>query len=199
MFALPEILLVDNKDSFTYNLKDYLEQLGNQVHVVRSSDPALLALDLDDYYGCVISPGPGRPIDAGFLIEFLSKWIHVNMKTPMLGICLGLQAIGRVFDLPLVKAKEPRHGKTSLISLRDHWMWDNLPTKVEVMRYHSLILRQHEKSPLQTIAVTESDEIMAIAHKNLPLIGLQFHPESILTENGLRMLANWLEKSRLLD
>jgi anthranilate synthase/aminodeoxychorismate synthase-like glutamine amidotransferase len=185
-----KILLLDNYDSFTYNLYDYLLQTGAECQVIRNdamSIDAFLQLDFD---GVVLSPGPKRPEDAGVLLPFLKA---LPPETPVLGICLGHQAIGCVYGATLSLASEPKHGKTSKIIHESHPIFENCPNPLEVMRYHSLLLEDLEGTPLRSIAHTAQGEIMALMHKNLPIVGLQFHPESILTECGLLMIENWVK------
>ena len=185
-----KILLLDNYDSFTYNLYDYLLQLGASCQVIRNDALSLEELQQLDFEGIVLSPGPKTPRDAGILMELIG---HFFDKKPILGICLGHQAIGEFFDAHLTRADVPTHGKTSLIRTTAHPLFHGLPTTFEVMRYHSLLLKKMEHTDLQAIAWTDRDEIMALAHKKLPLWGVQFHPESILTQHGLKLLNNWLD------
>jgi anthranilate synthase component 2 len=182
------LLLLDNYDSFTYNLKDYLEQLGAHVLVVRNDERTIAELNKLPIQGIVISPGPGKPEHSGVLMELIS---YYHTRIPMLGICLGHQAIGQFFGAKLDKAKEPVHGKTSKIIVSDHPMFHNMPTTFKVCRYHSLLLKTPLPEPLDVTAHTEDGTIMAMAHKTLPIWGVQYHPEAILTENGLQLLRNW--------
>jgi anthranilate synthase/aminodeoxychorismate synthase-like glutamine amidotransferase len=184
------VLLIDNYDSFTYNLYDYILQLGLQCKVVRNDELTLGEIEQLNFTSAVISPGPKTPKQAGITVPFIEK--HHKTK-PILGICLGHQAIGEFFGAELSKAELPMHGKTSVINHNKHFIFDNLPAQFEVMRYHSLLLKQIEKTPLQVIASTAKNEVMAIAHPTLKIAGLQFHPESILTLHGLSMLRNWFK------
>ena len=189
MKITPRILLVDNYDSFTYILYDYFLQLGADCTVIRNDELSfdqILKLDFD---ALVLSPGPKRPEDAGLMPELIA---HFHDKKPILGICLGHQGIGEFFGAKLIKANLPVHGKTSTLFHHNHDLFKGLPDHFEVMRYHSLVLKNIEATELEEIATTSSGEAMAIAHKKLPIIGVQFHPESILTEHGLQMLQNWL-------
>lgn len=181
------ILLIDNFDSFTYNLLDYLRQLNVDCKVVRN-DVSLEDLTPNSFQGVVISPGPGRPENAGNLLPILS---HYSGLLPILGICLGHQAIGIQFGAQLVKAKYPMHGKISAVKCRDSPLFRSLPGQLNVVRYHSLIL-QGLPNCLQVIAKTDANEIMAIRHRNLEIHGLQFHPEAYLTEGGFQMIRNWV-------
>lgn len=186
----PSLLLIDNFDSFTYNLWDYFLRLGASCRVVRNDQLQASGLDPQEFDGIVLSPGPSRPEDAGGLMPFIRSHYQT---LPMLGICLGHQAIGSFFEVPLEKAKVPMHGKTSSICHSEHPLFSGLPERFSVMRYHSLILRDFPEAPIEVIAWTDEGEIMAFSHKTLPLTGIQFHPESIQTEYGLEMLSNWIE------
>lgn len=182
------VLLIDNYDSFTYNLYDYILQLGQQCRVVRNDEMSLEELAGIPFNSAVISPGPKTPAEAGITMPFIE---HYHNRLPILGICLGHQAIGQFFGATLVKARQPMHGKTTLIQHTNHFLFNNLPQQLQVMRYHSLILEGLEKTGLEVTATTADGEIMALAHKNLPLAGVQFHPESILTPQGLQLMRNW--------
>ncbi|MBK8555272.1 MAG: aminodeoxychorismate/anthranilate synthase component II [Lewinellaceae bacterium] len=181
-----KILLLDNYDSFTYNLYDYLLQAGAQCQVLRN-DATLPGPDRFD--AIVLSPGPKRPEDAGQLMDIVARYHQIK---PMLGICLGHQAIGTYFGAKLVRARVPVHGKTSLIRHENHLLFQHTPPFFEVMRYHSLLLQDLEHTGLMPLASTEDGELMAFTHTKLPLYGMQFHPESVLTEYGLTLLQNWL-------
>ena len=184
------VLLLDNYDSFTYNLYDYLLQLGQECRVVRNDEMSIADLDALDFSSAVISPGPKTPAQAGVTMKFIE---HFHTSKPILGICLGHQAIGEFFGAELVKSVKPMHGKTSVIKHADHFLFDGLPERFEVMRYHSLVLKGLDKTVLRIIASTDEDEIMAIAHPELKIAGVQFHPESILTTPGLSILRNWFK------
>ncbi len=186
----PQILLLDNYDSFTYNLYDYLCQAGASCIVIRNDTHTLEAIQKMEFDAIVLSPGPKKPKDAGILMELIA---HYYRKIPILGICLGHQGIGEFLGATLVKANVPMHGKTSTISHTGHVLFKGLPKSFEVMRYHSLIIRDFIKTGLQLIATTKLGEAMAISHEKFPLIGIQFHPESILTQHGLKVIKNWLK------
>jgi anthranilate synthase/aminodeoxychorismate synthase-like glutamine amidotransferase len=184
-----KILLLDNYDSFTYNLYDYLLQTGVECQVLRNDARSLAEFERLDFQAIVFSPGPKRPADAGLMPALIERlYAHV----PMLGICLGHQAIGEFFGAKLVKAKIPMHGKTTEIQHNGHPIFAGIPERFTVMRYHSLLLESLDGTPLVCTAQTDDGEIMALAHRSLPLTGVQFHPESILTEHGLQMLSNWV-------
>lgn len=181
------VLLLDNFDSFTYNLVDYFGQLGIECKVLRNNTP-LEEIRKYSYTGVILSPGPERPSKAGNLMEVLAYYIG---KLPILGICLGHQAIGVHFGCDLVKAQKPMHGKVSLLICdTEQRLFKGLPTSFNIVRYHSLVLENITKD-IRVTARTKQGEIMAIAHTKYPIHGMQFHPEAALTEFGLEMLNNW--------
>jgi anthranilate synthase/aminodeoxychorismate synthase-like glutamine amidotransferase len=184
------VLLLDNYDSFTYNLYDYVLQLGMECRVVRNDEMSVEELTELNFSSAIISPGPKTPNEAGITMRFIERFY---LWKPILGICLGHQAIGEFFGAKLIRAVHPMHGKTSVITHTGHFLFDNLPERMEVMRYHSLILTDLEKTPLKIVATTDAMEPMAIAHSELKIAGVQFHPESILTPNGLGILKNWFK------
>jgi anthranilate synthase/aminodeoxychorismate synthase-like glutamine amidotransferase len=186
------LLLLDNFDSFTYTLADYLHQLGAEV-VVRRNDVPLAELRQLDLQGIVLSPGPGSPATAGNLLAVIEEY---HQRLPMLGVCLGQQALGEFFGGRLRRAARPMHGKVSEIELLgdDAWLTD-LPRRQPVTRYHSLALETSTLPPvLRPLAHTaDADrELMALRHATLPLYGVQFHPEALLTTHGLAWLRNWM-------
>jgi anthranilate synthase/aminodeoxychorismate synthase-like glutamine amidotransferase len=185
-----DLLLIDNYDSFTYNLYDYWLRLGVSCTVIRNDELSLEAFKQLNFKGLVLSPGPQKPKDAGLLMPLIE---HFYDKKPIFGICLGHQGIGEFFGAKLIKGKIPVHGKTAIIQHQDTSIFQNLPPNFNVMRYHSLILESLENTTLKVTATTLKNEIMAFEHKTLPIHGVQFHPESILTEFGLEMMANWLK------
>lgn len=187
------LALIDSYDSFTFILRDYLLRLDEDVKVFRNDEISPEELDKLHPAAIVLSPGPGKPSESGFLMQHIDYFFR---KIPVLGICLGHQAIGEYFGAKLSRASKPMHGKTSAITHNNHFVFKNLPAQFRVMRYHSLLLHQLENTPLKIIAQTETGEVMAIAHNEFPLIGLQFHPESILTEFGMEMVRNWWEGVR---
>lgn len=181
------LLLLDNFDSFTYNLVDYFGQLGEEVHVVRH-DVTLEEIKALPVTGIVLSPGPGEPKKAGVMMEVIG---HYHKKVPMLGICLGHQALGEFFGAKLGKGIKPMHGKISEIICEQDALFAGLPQKMPVVRYHSLVLQQWPDC-IVPLAYTAEGELMAFRHNALPLHALQFHPEAALTTYGLEMLRNWL-------
>jgi anthranilate synthase component 2 len=184
------LLLIDNFDSFTFNLFDYFRQLGQEVKVVRNDELSVEELAAIECEGVIISPGPGTPQDSKQLMDIVT---YFHDKKPILGICLGHQALGMFFGAKLEKAAYPMHGKVSRIQTIPHPMWHDLPETMNVCRYHSLLIRNPENTSLLVTATAVDDQaIMAFAHRELPIWGLQFHPEAILTEHGLDILHNWL-------
>lgn len=185
-----KVLLLDNYDSFTYNLYDYLLQTGVECVVHRNDAFSLSEFRKIDFQAVVLSPGPKRPADAGLLLPLIREYY---LDRPILGICLGHQALGEHFGAPLVKARVPMHGKTSVIRHHGHPLFEGIPEQFQVMRYHSLLLESLENTPLRSIAASAESEIMALEHPELPLLGVQFHPESVLSEYGLPLLKNWVK------
>lgn len=182
------VLVVDNVDSFTYMLVDYLHQVGAHCHVVRNN-ASMAQLTEKPVDGVLLSPGPGTPRQAGRLMDVLAYYYK---RVPILGICLGHQAIGEFFGASLVMADKPMHGKVSRIQVETNdALFRRLPAQIAVTRYHSLVL-QNLPETLVSTAVTAQQERMAIRHRTLPIWGLQFHPEATLTEFGLLILSNWI-------
>ncbi|QIX62015.1 aminodeoxychorismate/anthranilate synthase component II [Hymenobacter sp. BT18] len=186
------LLLLDNFDSFTFNLLDYLQQLGAEVYVVRNN-VGLEELEKQPFDGIVLSPGPGTPAAAGSMPAVIARY-HAHV--PMLGVCLGHQALGEYFGAELGRGVRPMHGKVSDIILTDaaEPLWTGLPPQIPVTRYHSLVLRQLPPA-LVPLAYTAdaAGELMAFRHRELPLYGVQFHPEALLTTHGLAILRNWVK------
>jgi anthranilate synthase component II len=187
---LSKILLIDNYDSFTYNLVHYFQEIGLDVDVVRNDALPLSKIHFFQYDSIVLSPGPGRPCEAGIMMEIIDSFYD---KIPFLGICLGHQALGEFFGAKLIHAQKPFHGKTSEIFFGEHPIFRGVITSTTVMRYHSLLLENLEETPLKLICSTKENEVMGFQHRDLPIVGLQFHPESILTVDGKKMLENWWE------
>jgi para-aminobenzoate synthetase component 2 len=187
----PRILVVDNYDSFVYNLVQYLTQLGVDVIVRRNDAVTPDELEDLDVVGVLISPGPGSPVDAGTSIAFVRAC--AERRVPLFGVCLGHQAIGAVFGAPVVRAPELLHGKTSEIVHDGVGVLAGLPSPFTATRYHSLAVLEGDLSEdVEVTGRTPSGIVMALRHRSLPIEGVQFHPESVLTEGGHRMLANWL-------
>ncbi|MBR9999826.1 MAG: aminodeoxychorismate/anthranilate synthase component II [Cyclobacteriaceae bacterium] len=186
------VLLIDNYDSFTYNLADYLLQMKTGLKIFRNDD-SFGKIIRGDYTGVIFSPGPGRPENAGILNQLIA---HYENKLPVLGICLGHQAIGVQSGAKLVKALKPMHGKRSLIRIKEDYIFNTLPGEFHVVRYHSLIL-QDLKGGLEPLAFSSEGEIMAIRHRTKNIRGVQFHPEAILTEYGFKILQNWISYNQI--
>ncbi len=188
------ILVIDNYDSFVYTLVGYLQQLGAETTVVRNDDVTLgEAIELASARdGVLVSPGPGTPTEAGVCIELI-KWCGENAK-PMLGVCLGHQALAEAYGGVVTHAEQLMHGKTSEVHHHGTSVFAGLPSPVTATRYHSLsAVPGSIPEVLEVTAETADGVIMGLAHKSAPLCGVQFHPESVLTEGGYTMLGNWLE------
>jgi len=187
------ILVIDNYDSFTYNLVQYLQELGADVQVVRNDAIDLATVQSLAPERIVISPGPGRPETAGITLEVIRQFV----KTPILGVCLGHQAIARAFGATISRARNLMHGKTSAIWHDGQTIFAGLPSPFTATRYHSLVVAPSSlPSCLEVSAWTEDGEIMGLRHKKYPLEGVQFHPESILSEFGKLLLTNFLHLRR---
>jgi len=185
------ILMIDNYDSFTYNLVQYLAQLGQEVKVFRNDKITLSQIKRLKPKRIVISPGPGRPEDAGISCAVIKEF---SGKIPILGVCLGHQAIGYVYQARIVQAKKLMHGKTSLIYHNHKDIFKGIPSPFVATRYHSLIVEKKSfPKCLEITAWTKENEIMGLKHRRFLVFGVQFHPESILTEVGKDILANFLK------
>ena len=184
------ILLVDNYDSFVFNLARYFERLGQETHVARNDVLSVPTIERMRPSAIVLSPGPCTPIQAGCSLDIVRQ---LHYKLPILGICLGHQTIGAAFGGRIVRAEEPVHGRTSAIHHAGNGIFAGLPDPITGCRYHSLVV-QPESLPdcLEVTARTDDGVIMGLAHRELPVVGLQFHPESILTDAGYDLLANFL-------
>lgn len=189
--AAPRILVVDNYDSFTYNLVQYLGQLGCDLTVVRNDRFGMAEIADMNPDGIVVSPGPCTPADAGLTVPLIREFAG---RIPILGVCLGHQAIGEAFGASVEPARVLMHGKTSRISHDGTGLFEGLPQPLTVTRYHSLVVRNlpPELAVTATVAEAGEDVVMALKHRDLPVYGVQFHPESILTEGGHRLLRNFL-------
>jgi len=190
------ILVIDNYDSFVFNLVQYLQQLGADCTVVRND--AISASAASQYDGILISPGPGTPEAAGVSIEMIKA--AAQLRKPLLGVCLGHQAIAVAYGATVDRAPELLHGKTSSISHDQSGVFAEIPSPFTATRYHSLAVRSETlPSELVVTARSESGVVMALAHSELPIYGVQFHPESVLTEHGHHLLANWLVECGMSD
>jgi para-aminobenzoate synthetase component 2 len=183
------VLVVDNYDSFVYTIAGYLTQLGAECDVRRNDE--VTVADAAGYDGILLSPGPGAPQDAGICPEMV---LHCAAQAqPMLGVCLGHQALGEAFGGTVTHASELMHGKTSLVAHDGTGVLDGLPSPFTATRYHSLaVIAETVPDELRITGITEGGIVMALQHRDLPLYGVQFHPESVLTQGGHRLLANWL-------
>lgn len=186
-----KLLMVDNYDSFTYNIVQYFGELGADIEVFRNDQISLEGIAERRPDRLVISPGPCSPAEAGISVAAIQ---HFAGKLPILGVCLGHQSIGAAFGGKIVRAQELMHGKTSVIQTTQQGVFRNLPEKFTVNRYHSLAIERAScPADLEVTAWTDDGEIMGVRHKSLAIEGVQFHPESILTEHGHAMLKNFLE------
>jgi len=188
------LLMIDNYDSFTFNLVQYLDELGAQVRVVRNDELDVAAIERLAPSHIVISPGPCTPNEAGVSLQTIERFAG---RIPILGVCLGHQAIGQAFGGKVVRAKQVMHGKVSRIAHDGRGVFARLANHFVATRYHSLVV-QRESLPecLEVSAQSEDGEIMGLRHRTLPLEGVQFHPEALLTEHGHRMLGNFLKGER---
>jgi anthranilate synthase/aminodeoxychorismate synthase-like glutamine amidotransferase len=189
------ILIIDNYDSFTYNLVQYMGELGAEIDVKRNDEASVEALLASAPEGLVISPGPGVPENAGVSIEAVKRFGEAGI--PVLGVCLGHQSIGEAFGGRTVRARSIMHGKTSAIEHDGKGVFAGLPQPFEATRYHSLVIEEASlPDVLEVTARTADGEIMGVRHRELPVEGVQFHPESILTQVGKSLLDNFLERCR---
>jgi para-aminobenzoate synthetase component 2 len=186
---MTRVLVVDNYDSFVFNLVQYLAQLGADVEVRRNDETGPDDPLLDDVDGVLLSPGPGRPEDAGCCVELVRA---VEARMPLLGVCLGHQAIAAAYGGVIEAAPELLHGKTSLVEHAGAGVLAGLPDPFTATRYHSLVVRGDLPPQLEVTARTAAGVVMGLRHRELPMQGVQFHPESVLSEGGHRLLANWL-------
>ena len=190
------ILMIDNYDSFVYNLVQYLKEMDREVVVYRNDQVTLEQIERLNPSHIIISPGPCTPFEAGVSVDLIRKFSY---KTPILGVCLGHQAIGQAFGGRVIRASKPMHGKTSIIKHDGRGVFSGLPPSLTVGRYHSLVISS-EELPLCLEATAFADgEIMGIRHRQYPVEGVQFHPESILTPLGRGILANFLDFGVTID
>lgn len=184
------IVVIDNYDSFTYNLVQYLGELGAEVSVFRNDAVSVSELREMAPDHLVISPGPGDPEDGGISNDVIRE---LGPEIPLLGVCLGQQCIGHVFGGKVDRAPRLMHGKTSEVYHKGRGLFDGVPSPFRATRYHSLIVEEPLPDTLEVTAFTSQGEVMGLRHKEFPIAGVQFHPESILTEHGKRILRNFLE------
>ena len=188
-----QLLMIDNYDSFTYNLVQYLGELGAETEVLRNDAASVEAMLERGAAGLVISPGPGRPDAAGVSIAAVQAF--ARRGTPVLGVCLGHQAIGEAFGARIAQARTLMHGKPSAIHHDQSGVFEGLPTPLDATRYHSLVVDPDSCPEVLEVSARAPDgEIMGLRHRELPVEGVQFHPESILTPEGKRLLANFLSR-----
>lgn len=191
------ILVIDNYDSFTYNIVQEMGELGAELCVLRNDEVTLDEIKAMNPSHIVISPGPGYPRDAGISMDVIRE---MGESTPVLGVCLGHQCIGEVYGGVVSHARALMHGKTSLVYHKGDPLFTGIPSPFEATRYHSLVVYEDTLPPvLEITAYTEDGEIMGLRHKQFPVIGVQFHPESILTKSGIRMLENFIENRFLTE
>ena len=189
-----KLLMIDNYDSFTYNLVQYFGELGAEVEVHRNDEITIEEIEAKRPDRLVVSPGPCSPAEAGISVAAIQ---HFAGKVPILGVCLGHQAIGAALGGKIIRAQQLMHGKTSEITTTREGVFAGLPEKFTVNRYHSLAIERDTcPQELKVTAWTQDGEIMGVRHKTLPIEGVQFHPESILTEHGHAMLKNFLEQAK---
>jgi para-aminobenzoate synthetase component 2 len=189
---MTKILVVDNYDSFVFNLVQYLQQLGAEVVVKRNDE--VNAESINDFDGVLLSPGPGTPEDAGACIEIVNA--AIEKQKPLLGVCLGHQAIGAALGGKVSRAPELLHGKTSQVQHNNEGVFNELKSPFRATRYHSLAIETPSvPEELTVTATTDTGVIMGVKHKTAPVEGVQFHPESVLTEGGHQLLANWLKST----
>ncbi|WP_337000794.1 MULTISPECIES: anthranilate synthase component II [unclassified Microbacterium] len=191
---MTRVLVVDNHDSFVHTLVGYLRELGADTSMIESDVTDAIALEqlLPEYDALLLSPGPGTPADAGASLDAVR--IAARLRMPTLGVCLGHQTLGEAFGTPVTAAPELMHGMVSPVSHDGSALFAGIPSPFDAGRYHSLALAASDlPSEIVVTAWTEDGTVMALSHRELPLLGVQFHPESVLTEGGYRLLANWLE------
>lgn len=190
------IYLIDNYDSFTFNLWDYCQQFYSDIRLLRNDTLTIKDLEVNDPEGFIFSPGPGRPEEHPLMFEILERW---HGQKPILGICLGFQAIASFYGATVEKAQVPVHGKLSVIEHYGHDAFATLPDSFSVTRYHSLVITDTgQMKNVSIIAKTLNEELpMALAHYQYPIWGFQYHPEAILTEHGLTVIYNWLSNNFL--
>lgn len=183
------LLLIDNYDSFTYNLLQYLQCLQQDVLVIKNDELSINEIESLSPSHIVISPGPNSPNEAGISMDVIQ---HFHQRLPILGVCLGHQCLAQAFGATIIHAAEIRHGKTSIITHNNQGLFHGLPSQFAVMRYHSLVVDIQTLPECFSIDAWTDETIMAISHRHYPLFGLQFHPESILSEHGMKLLEQFI-------
>jgi anthranilate synthase component II len=193
-----KILIIDNYDSFTFNLYQYIGEIlldsNSTIHVFRNDQVSFDQIKAANYDKIIVGPGPGSPDDPKYFGVCSQVILELGQNTPILGICLGMQGICHLFGGKVVRAKNPMHGKTSLLTHNSKGIFENLPQNLEVMRYHSLVCEDIPDC-LEVLATAQDDgSVMALRHKAFPIVGVQFHPESFATEGGKQLLENWISQ-----
>lgn len=184
------VVVIDNYDSFTYNLVQYIESLGSTTKVYLNDRVTIAEINAQEPHGILLSPGPGTPDDAGVTLEVISS---LGPSRPILGVCLGHQSIGQSFGGKVIRAPRLMHGKTSLVEHDGRRIFSAMPNPFEATRYHSLMVEESSMPDcLEISARTTDGEVMGLRHRSLPIEGVQFHPESFLTQQGARLISNWL-------
>jgi para-aminobenzoate synthetase component 2 len=192
MSGAPHLLVIDNYDSFVYNIVQYVGELGATVEVARNDKVGAEDVAAARFDGVLISPGPGHPRSAGNCLDIIRRCADVSL--PMLGICLGHQALGEAYGADVVAAPELLHGRSSVVHHHGTGVFAGLPEPMVAGRYHSLVVEAATLPSCFEVTATSGDLIMGMRHVSAPLEGVQFHPESVLTQHGYRLLANWLER-----
>ncbi len=187
------ILLIDNYDSFVHNLARYINILGQEYYVIRNDKITIKEVKTLNPSAIIISPGPKSPKDAGICIDLIKEF---GNTTPILGVCLGHQAICEAYGGKTIKSKQPTHGKASMIEHDGSTLFQNLPSSISVGRYHSLVSDISQTNDLIITSLSESGEIMSVQHKTNPVFGVQFHPESVLTPDGMVIIKNFIKQAK---
>lgn len=186
-----QIVVIDNYDSFTYNLVQYVESLGVRTRVYLNDQVTVAEIDAQQPNGILLSPGPGTPDDAGVTLEVIRA---LGARRPIFGVCLGHQSIGQSFGGKVIRAPRLMHGKTSLVEHDGRTIFATMPNPFEATRYHSLIVEESSiPDCLEISARTTDGEVMGLRHKSFRIEGVQFHPESFLTQQGMRLISNWVD------
>lgn len=189
------LLMLDNYDSFVYNLVRYIEELGEEVLIYRNDKITIEEIEKLEIHGIIISPGPKSPKTAGISLEIINRF---KGKIPILGICLGHQCIGEYFNRKIVKGERPMHGKLSYVSHNNSGIFENVKNPLRVTRYHSLIVENEESiDDIEVTCITEDNVIMGIKHKKYEIYGVQFHPEAEMTEDGHKILKNFIHITKI--